>query len=115
MFFAALIGLAAYMASAGWSQANLIAGVAGFFVAAIGLALALAERHQASAPRERGHIELRMRGAVADRDIVQEGHVASEQNVSAHINRVSARNGSVVQRIRGLSRLPAGKTRRGGN
>lgn len=115
MFAAALAGLAAYMASVGWNQANLIAGVAGFFVAAVGLALALAERRQPTAPQGPGHFDLRIDKARAGRDIGQEADVASGDDVSAHMARVSAREGSVLQRIRALAQPPAGRARRGGN
>lgn len=43
-------GLAAYMVSVGWQQANLIAEIAGFFVAVVGLAVALASRRAAPLP-----------------------------------------------------------------
>jgi hypothetical protein len=52
VFVAALIGLTGYMISAGWNQANLIAGVAGFFVAVVGLALAVADRYRSPVSRE---------------------------------------------------------------
>jgi hypothetical protein len=52
VFAAALVGLTGYMISVGWNQANLIAGVAGFFVAVAGLALAVAGRYQSPVSRE---------------------------------------------------------------
>jgi hypothetical protein len=60
-----LAGLAAYMASVGWNQANMIAGIGGFFVAVGGLALALAERHSATV-EERGQIRQRIRDVHAN-------------------------------------------------
>ena len=115
LFAAALAGLAAYMFTVGWNQANLIAGVAGFFVAAVGLALALTGRRQSTAPQGPGHFELRIGRATAGRDIRQEAHVAAGDDLSADMARVSARDGSVLQRIRALARPPAGQARRGGD
>ena len=111
MFVVALSGLAAYMVSVGWSQANLIAGVAGLFVAVVGLALALEARHS-TAQQGSGQIKQQMRDVHA-KNVTQDAYVLSGESLSQDMAGVTARNGSVEQRIRAFTRLRARGVRRG--
>jgi membrane protein implicated in regulation of membrane protease activity len=113
MFVAAVAGVAAYMASVGWSQANLIAGVAGFFVAVVGLALALSERRSA-ARGERGHSIQDMTDIVVGGDAAQIACISPVEDVSQNMARVTARNGHARQVIWVFGRPHARDARRRG-
>jgi hypothetical protein len=70
------------MISAGWNQANLIAGVCGFFVAVAGLALTLTARHSATSG-EREHKQ-QMRDVVSGRCVVQDADFPGGKRFSGY-------------------------------
>lgn len=103
-FLTAVVGLAAYMASVGWNKANLIAGVGAFFVAIVGLVLAL----RPSGSRERSGVQVRMRKADAGVTAAESVDVPAGPPVLAEMHDVSGRN--VMQWIRTHTRtLEAGR------
>jgi len=99
VFAVAVTGLAVYMTSVGLNQASAIAGVGGFFVAVIGLALALAGRSTESLTPGQSHQQ--MSDVVAGKNVAQVSRVASD-DVSQGMARVTARTGSVYQFVRGI-------------
>jgi hypothetical protein len=110
VFVAAVVGLAVYMLSVGWSQASLIAEVAGFFVAVAGLALALAARH--STPSEKpGRSKQQMRNVVSGANVLQEAHVSSGESVAQDMKEIRSRR-SVRQSIGSFSRPHDRRTQR---
>ena len=92
MFAAAVAGLTVYMISVGLRQASLIAEIAGFFVALVGLALALATRHSPS-PREGERDELKMSHVVSGGKVVQHADAPPWKSLSLLMAHVTARNG----------------------
>lgn len=67
------VGMAAYMFSVGWDRANLIAGIGGFFVAFVGLALAVAAHGSARPPVSRH--EQKLAHSSAGKDARQQADV----------------------------------------
>jgi hypothetical protein len=98
IFAAALAGLAAYMMTVGWNQASLIAGVVGFFVAAIGLAVPLAGRSPKS-PEKHVQFKQVMRD-VKGAAVGQEAEVTPGYDGSQEMTHVRSSDGAVRQRIR---------------
>jgi hypothetical protein len=93
-FIAAVLGVTAYMASVGWSKANLVAGVGAFFVAIAGLALAV----RPPVPGERRGVQMRMSKVRAGETAAQRAEVPAGIPVLAEMHDVSGRD--VWQRIR---------------
>lgn len=87
-FIAAVVGIAAYMASVGWNKANLIAGIGAFFVAVAGLALAV----RPPVPSERGGVHMRMRKVRAGNTAAERADVPAGTPVLAEMHKVSGRN-----------------------
>lgn len=102
MFGAALAGLTAYMVSVGWSKANLVAGVAAFFVGAAGLAVALAprrasispERNRSGQPEPPSRIKVKVRRVTSGRDVDMLTITRPGGKVTSNIKDVAAK-GSV--------------------
>lgn len=98
LFAVAVAGLTVYMVSVGLAKASTIAEVAGFFVAVIGLALALTSRHSTE-QNTREHSHQQMSDVVAGKNVAQDAHVASDK-LTQKMERVTSRSGSVHQRVR---------------
>lgn len=92
----ALAALVAYMASVGWTQASLVAGVAGFFVAVAGLILAIAPRKPASLHERRQAIQ-QMRN-VSAASAHQDAQVLPGENITQSMESITVRDAR--QRIR---------------
>ena len=114
MLAAAVIGLTVYMAVVGLNQASAIAGIGAFFVAVIGLALAVAAPRPAESHKI-GHTDQQMSGVVAGEHAIQEAIVTSSEDASQHMADVTAKTGSAVQRIFSIIQVRALGTKRDGD
>jgi hypothetical protein len=115
-------GLAAYMVSVGWQQAqqaNLIAEIAGFFVAVAGLAVALAPRRAAPPPElHRGgqlqspsQIRLKMQRISSGRNVNVVTDARPEDKVTTDMWDVTAER-SIHHRIKAAPRCSEAEGRR---
>jgi len=86
------------MATADLNQASAIAGIGGFFVAVVGLALALGARSPTGS--HTGERSSQQMSDVIAGDVKQDARVTAGDDVTQRMVRVTALPGSVHQRIR---------------
>ncbi len=108
----ALIGIAAYMIVVGWNQATAIATIGAFFLAAIGVAVAVADR-RSEGSEVRGGVTMRKRKVDAGGSVGQVADVRPDDKASLDMSQVTARSGDVEQRARVVNwpRLPGARRR----
>lgn len=91
-----LAGLVFYMYEVGWSKAFLIAGIAGFFVAVAGLALAVADRSDAGSHSRGGSVVQRLHRADGE-NVRQSARVIEGTDLAQDMTKVAAKAGAIRQ------------------
>ena len=110
LFAVAVVGAGVYMGVVGWSQATAIATIGAFVLAAIGLALAVADRRSA-ALRGRGDVTMRMRHVDVGGSAEQKVDLLPGDRASQDMARVNARAGNARQRARVVNWQRGGRRR----